>query len=49
MASDEHHEDHAAQPIGRDPDLPQADDATLRFIAAGALVVYAVALFTLLD
>ena len=49
MASDAHHESHAAQPIGRDPDLPQVDDTTLRFIAAGALVVYAIALLTLLD
>lgn len=47
--ADKPHDEHQAEPAARDPDLPNAGDGTLRFIAAGALVVYAVALITLLD
>jgi len=43
------HEEHAPQPVPRDPDLPTASDTTLGFIAAGALVVYLVSLVVLLD
>ena len=41
---DEHHDDDHPHPVPRDPDLPEASDTTLRFFAAGALVVTAVAL-----
>jgi carbon monoxide dehydrogenase subunit G len=44
---DEHHAEAAPQAVPRDPDLPQVSDTTLRFFAAGALVVYAVSLFEL--
>ena len=37
-------EEHHIEPVPRDPDLPEASDTTLRFFAAGALVVTAVAL-----
>ncbi|HZQ73240.1 MAG TPA: carbon monoxide dehydrogenase subunit G [Burkholderiales bacterium] len=40
---DEHH----VAPVPRDPDLPDASDTTLRFFAAGALVVTGVALLSL--
>jgi carbon monoxide dehydrogenase subunit G len=43
----EAHEEHHAEPVPRDPDLPQASDTTLRFFAAGALVVCAVSLLEL--
>jgi carbon monoxide dehydrogenase subunit G len=36
-----------AEPVARDPDLPQISDTTLRFFAAGMLVVTAVSLFEL--
>lgn len=42
------HEPHAPDPVPRDPDLPVVDDSTLGFVAAGALLVCIVALFTLL-
>jgi carbon monoxide dehydrogenase subunit G len=46
---DGHHSDeHHAEPVARDPDLPQVSDASLSFFAAGALVVFVVALITLL-
>ena len=38
------HEEHPIEPVPRDPDLPIASDLTLRFVAATALVVAAVAL-----
>ena len=38
------HEEHHIEPVPRDPDLPDASDTTLRFFAAGALVVSVVAL-----
>jgi hypothetical protein len=43
------HDEHHPEPVARDPDLPKIGDGTLSFIAAGTLVVYAVALFTLFD
>jgi carbon monoxide dehydrogenase subunit G len=46
-AADEHHDEHHPAPVPRDPDLPQVSDATLSFFAAGALVVFVVALLTL--
>jgi hypothetical protein len=42
------HEEHHPEPVPRDPDLPSVSDGTLAFFAAGALVVCAVALLTLL-
>ena len=42
------HDDHPAEPIPRDPALPDLDKTTLAFFAAGALVVFVVALLTLL-
>ena len=47
-AKEEHHDDHHPEPVPRDPDLPQVSDASLSFFAAGALVVFVVALITLL-
>jgi carbon monoxide dehydrogenase subunit G len=41
------HEAHHPEPIPRDPDLPDMDNTTLAFLAAGALVVFVVALVTL--
>ena len=41
---DEHH----PEPVPRDPDLPQVSEASLSFFAGGALVVFVVALITLL-
>jgi hypothetical protein len=41
-------DEHAAQPLPRDPDLPDVSDTTLMFFAAGALLVTAVALVMLL-
>ena len=35
------------EPVPRDPDLPAVSDAALMFLAAGALVVFVVALFAL--
>lgn len=42
------HDDHHPAPVPRDPDLPQATEGTLVFFAAGALVVFVVALLTLI-
>jgi uncharacterized protein len=42
------HKEHHSEPIARDPDLPDLGDTTLGFFAAGALVIFAVALLTLL-
>lgn len=44
----EAHEDHHPEPVPRDPDLPSVSDTTLRFFAAGALVVLGVSLATLI-
>ena len=41
------HDEHHAEPVPRDPDLPTVSDASLVFLAAGALVVFVVALFAL--
>lgn len=42
-------EEHALPaPVPRDPDLPDVDPASLAFFAAGAIVVFFVALFALL-
>jgi hypothetical protein len=41
------HAEHHAEPEPRDPDAPQISDTTLRFFAAGMLVVTAVSLFEL--
>jgi len=46
-AAEEHHDEHHPEPVPRDPDLPQVSDASLSFFAAGALVVFVVALLTL--
>ncbi|MEW6687807.1 MAG: carbon monoxide dehydrogenase subunit G [Pseudomonadota bacterium] len=43
----EAHEPHLPEPVPRDPDLPQISDTALSFFAAGALVVFVVALVTL--
>ena len=43
----EKHEAHHPEPVARDPDLPQVSEASLWFFAAGALVVFVVALITL--
>ena len=44
--ADDH--DHHPSPVPRDPDLPQATQGTLVFFAAGSLVVFVVALLTLI-
>ena len=41
------YEEHHAAPVPRDPDLPTVSDASLVFLAAGALIVFAVSLFAL--
>ncbi len=41
------HDEHQAQPVPRDPDLPTVSDASLMLLAAGALVVFVAALFAL--
>jgi carbon monoxide dehydrogenase subunit G len=43
----EAHAEHHPEPVPRDPDLPTVSDASLAFLAAGALVVCAVALIVL--
>jgi hypothetical protein len=45
---DEHHGAPASQPVARDPDLPTLSDTSLGFFAAGALLVFVVALVTLI-
>jgi len=42
-------EEHPAEPVGRDPDLPGLSDETLAGFAAVALVLTGVALLLLLD
>jgi hypothetical protein len=42
------HAEHRPEPIPRDPELPDVSEASLAFFAAGALVVFVVALATLL-
>lgn len=41
------HEEHHPEPVPPDPDLPRISGTTLVFFAAGALVVYAVAMLVL--
>jgi carbon monoxide dehydrogenase subunit G len=43
------HDEHHPEPVARDPDLPAVSDTTLRFLAAGALVIYGVSLFVMFD
>ena len=43
----EAHAEHHPEPVPRDPDLPTVSDASLAFLAAGSLVVCAVALIVL--
>jgi carbon monoxide dehydrogenase subunit G len=43
----ESHDEAHPEPMPRDPDAPQISDTTLRFFAAGMLVVTAVSLFEL--
>jgi hypothetical protein len=45
--TDEAHDEHPVEPVPRDPDLPTVSDASLVFLAAGALVVFVVSLFAL--
>ena len=42
-------DDHHAEPVPRDPDLPSASNTTLEFFAAGALVVYLLSLVVMFD
>ena len=42
-----HDDDHHVDPVPRDPDLPTLSDTSVGFFAAGALVVFVVALVTL--
>jgi carbon monoxide dehydrogenase subunit G len=42
------HDDHHPGPVPRDPELPQVSEASLSFFAAGALVVFVVALLTMI-
>jgi carbon monoxide dehydrogenase subunit G len=42
------HDEHHPEPVPRDPDLPTISAASASFFAAGALVVFAVALLALL-
>jgi len=42
-----HADDHHVEPVPRDPDLPTISNTSLGFFAAGALVVFTVALVTL--
>lgn len=42
------HDEHHPEPIPRDPELPNLENTTLTFFAAGALIVFVVALMTLL-
>jgi hypothetical protein len=42
------HDEHHPEPVPRDPDLPTVSDASVSFFAAGALVVFVVALLTLI-
>jgi carbon monoxide dehydrogenase subunit G len=44
----DHSDEHHPAPVPRDPELPQVSAASLSFFAAGALVVFVVALLTLL-
>ena len=41
------HDEHHPEPVADDPDKPKVDDASLRWLAAGSLVVFFVSLFVL--
>ena len=43
----EHHDAGHPEPVADDPDKPKVDDATLRWLAAGSLVVFVVSLVVL--
>ena len=43
-----HGEEHHPEPLARDPDLPSVSDTTLKFFAAGVLVISLVSLLALL-
>ena len=47
-AEEAHHDEHHPEPVSRDPDLPQVEDASLAFFAAGSLVVFVFALLMLI-
>ena len=47
-AHDEEHDDDHPHPIARDPDLPDVSPTTLMFFAGSALIIFVVALSTLL-
>ena len=47
-AAADHHDKHHPAPVPRDPDLPQVSQTSLAFFAAGALVVFVVALLTMI-
>ena len=47
-AGDDHGDEHHPEPVPRDPDLPNVSNSTLAFFAAGTLVVFGVALITLI-
>ena len=44
---EKHDAEHHPEPLARDPDLPNVSNTTLGFFAAGALVVFTVALFVI--
>jgi carbon monoxide dehydrogenase subunit G len=46
-ATHDAHDDHHPEPVPADPDLPKINNTTLMFFAAGALVVYSVAMLVL--
>ncbi len=45
---EDHHKEHHPEPVSPDPDMPKISNASLAFFAAGVLVVFVVALITLL-
>ena len=46
-AAHDEHDEHHPEPVPRDPDLPDLPQSSLAFFAAGALVVFVVALIAL--
>ena len=44
----DHRDEHRPEPVPRDPDLPRISESSLSCFAAGALVVFVVALITVL-
>jgi hypothetical protein len=46
-AGDDHGDDHHPEPVPPDPDMPDVSKTTLGFFAAGALVVFGVAMVAL--